>query len=425
MAETLYIRLGSQQQDKVHWLIATNADHSIIASGELNNAGQLSALTEKAKHRQIKVFVPGADVLLKPLKVPGKSQRGIRLAVPYMLEDSLAQDVEQLFFAYANIKTDEQGNNCFVAVVEKAQMLLWQAWLNEAQINPEIMLPETLAMPLVKDAYTGIALGEQIILRQSEWQGMTLDLPAWTLICQRGLQDSVEASSPSAAEDKEQTKPILEIKTYSPLGETFDAPNPAVNMTAMPEVLPMVLLAEHGTIQKFNLLQGEFQIKQPRSPALVNWAWAAGLLLFALFMNMGINGAKIISVNAQQAEIEQQIISRYKSVFPGSKRVRINLIKSQLTSKLSALGSASQGEGFLTILSKVQPAFATVPELKPDNLAFDAKRQELRLKAIAKDYQHFDRFKAALEKSSLSVSQGAQSNQDNQVSGTFSIKGRS
>ena len=73
------------------------------------------------------------------------------------------------------------------------------------------------------------------------------------------------------------------------------------------------------------------------------------------------------------------------------------------------------------MLSQVQPAFAKVPALKPESLKFDGKRQELRLQAIADDYQHFERFKTALVAANLTVQQGAQNNQGDQVTGSFSI----
>ncbi|MDO6654196.1 type II secretion system protein GspL, partial [Colwellia sp. 1_MG-2023] len=48
MAETLYIRLGSQAQDEISWLIFNTLEQEIIASGVLPHAEQLSELTEKA-----------------------------------------------------------------------------------------------------------------------------------------------------------------------------------------------------------------------------------------------------------------------------------------------------------------------------------------------------------------------------------------
>ena len=86
MAEILYIRLGSQAEDEIAWLIVNTIEQEIIASGELTGAKQLHELAEKAQQRVVKVFVPGCDVLLKSLTVPTKSQRAMRSAVPYMLK---------------------------------------------------------------------------------------------------------------------------------------------------------------------------------------------------------------------------------------------------------------------------------------------------------------------------------------------------
>jgi general secretion pathway protein L len=71
------------------------------------------------------------------------------------------------------------------------------------------------------------------------------------------------------------------------------------------------------------------------------------------------------------------------------------------------------------MLAKLQPAFAKVPVLKPDTLKFDGKRQELRIQASAKDYQAFEQFSLAL--TDFNVKQGSQSNQGDQVTGSFTI----
>ena len=83
MAEILYIRLGSQAQDTVSWLIFSAAEQEIIASGELPNANELTQLTNKADSRDVVAFVPACDVAIKSLTVPGSSQRAIRSADIY------------------------------------------------------------------------------------------------------------------------------------------------------------------------------------------------------------------------------------------------------------------------------------------------------------------------------------------------------
>ena len=189
MAEILYIRLGSQAQDEISWLVFSSIEQEIIASGVLTSAEQLSELTAKAQQRVVTVFVPGSDVILKRVSMPTKSKRSMRAAVPYMLEDELAQDVDDLFFAYADIASDDDENNCFVAIVERAQMQMWLTWLADAKIKVKSLQSEVLAMPYTQGEWSAIALHpstsssnqpvNQIVLRQGEWQGCTLDREAW------------------------------------------------------------------------------------------------------------------------------------------------------------------------------------------------------------------------------------------------------
>ncbi|MEY8215181.1 MAG: type II secretion system protein GspL [Colwellia sp.] len=421
MAEILTIRLGSQVKDEIFWLIYNRVEKEVIASGELKNATQLTALTDKAQHRSVQVLVPSCDVLLKRLKVPTKSQRATRAAVPYMLEDELAQDVDDLFFAYADLPTDDDDNNCFVAVVEKAQMQTWKNWLSDANIATKIIMPEVLALPYAHEPtvnesnthkpWSVIALTadikSQVVVRQGLWQGFTLDASAWPFM----LEQITKASS--------HKQDSLPINAYSTLPHSDN-----LTLNTMEAEPPLALFSQHSQASKFNLLQGEFKVKDQHSKNLTHWLWVAGIAVCALLLNVGYKSAQLWQINVQQSQVEEQIIARYKKTFPRTKRVRIGTIKSQLNKKIAQLGGTSDSRGFLAMLAKVQPAFAKVPDLKPESLKFDGKRQELRLQATANEYQHFEQFKNALNTANLAIKQGAQSNQGDQVTGSFSISNK-
>ncbi|WP_206483217.1 type II secretion system protein GspL [Thalassotalea sp. G2M2-11] len=401
MAEKLIIRLGSHIHDPVHWLVWSNTETNIIASGELASASLLAELHDKSLTRQVLVLVPACDVALKQLKVPAKSKKAMQLAAPFMLEDDLAQDVEQLFFAYGDVKSADNQHNCFMAAIERQQMQLWLSWLADANIKVLCMLPDALALPDASDKWQAIQLGQQVILRQGDWQGITVDASLWPNICQTFSSEAIKV-----------------IESYSPLPEA----DVALEIESQPEELPLALMAQQLSGQKINLLQGEFAVKSDRSPLLKTWAWAAGFLVVALLVNVMLKSLTLMKINQQQVEIEQQIVATYKQAFPETRRVRIATIRSQLKRKMRAVGSGDHQAEFLALLAKVQPAFAAVPQLKPDSLRFDGKRNELRLQATADGYQQFEQFKVQLESQQLSVSQGTQNNQGDKVTGAFSIK---
>ena len=399
MAESLLIRLGSNALDTIHWMV-WSADQNIIASGELANAEQLTQLTDKAQTRQVTVLVPTCDVVLKSLNVPAKNQKAIRQAAPYMLEDELAQDVEELFFAYSEEKKHDTDKNCFIAVVKHQQMLLWLTWLKDAGLSTKQMLPDVLALPYSVENWQAITISGQILVRQSQWQGLLIDEQHWPL-----------------ANKSWHEIPDINIHAFSTLPEC----NENITVTPQPEELPLALFAQNTTGKTFNLLQGEYQIRTKRSPIIKTWSWAAGIAIFALLLNTSIKTVTLMNINQQQQVVEQQVIDKYKAAFPKTKKVRISTIRSQLKRKMAEIGSSNNSASFLAMLEKVQPAFSQVPELKPESLKFDSKRNELRLQAKAKDYQHFEKFKTLLEQKQLSVTQGAQNNQGDSISGSFSI----
>jgi len=406
MAESLIIRLGSNATDGVQWLIWSAGDAEIIASGELPNAKHLTELTDKAAHRPVVALVPACDVAFKRLKVPAKSARAMRLAAPYMLEDDLAQDVEQLFFAYGTPNLDDSDNNCFLTAVERQQMTQWLSWLRDADIQAHKMIPDALLLPEHEGSWSCVELFGQVLVKQDAWFATAVEHELFDTLLGRWSVESGEG---------EPTK----LHGYSPVN--LPEQLSAIELISEPEELPLALLAKHITSAKFNLLQGEFQVKRKRSSTNKVWLIAAGVAAFALVTNLGFKSIKLWQLNTQQEQLEQQIVDTYKQAFPETKRVRVSTIRSQLKRKMAEVGGGSSEQNFLVMLNKLQPAFSQVSNLKPDSLKFDGKRNEIRLQATGKSYQDFERFKALLEKEQLSVSQGAQNNHGDSISGSFSI----
>jgi general secretion pathway protein L len=274
-------------------------------------------------------------------------------------------------------------------------------------------------MPINDDGWSAIALGEneqQFIVRQGLWQGSTLDASAWQLQCHLLSQPKELDETPD-----DNKKVSIEVKAYSSLTHSEQ-----LTITEMPEELPLMLLAQSLTAQvkSFNLLQGEYKVKESRSNAGQQWLWVAGVAVFALLLSLGHKSAQLWALNTEQEKVSETIITTYKKAFPKTKRVRVSTIKSQLNRELALLGGVNDSQGFLAMLAQVQPAFAKVPALKPESLKFDGKRQELRIQAQAKDYQAFELFSNALDSADLAVKLGSQSNQGDQVTGSFSISNK-
>ena len=410
MAESLIIRLGSNATDSVHWLVWSAGTEEIIASGELPSAEQLVQLTEKSQNRNVVALVPACDVAFKQLNVPAKSARAMKLAAPYMLEDDLAQDVEQLFFAYGTPNVSDTNDNCFLAAVDHDQITLWLSWLREAGIHIQQMIPDALLLPEHESDWSCIELSGEMLIKRGAWSATTVEPMLFNALLSRWSEALDEDTS-------------ISLHHYSPLSlPELDQP---VEPIVEPEELPLALLARNVAATKFNLLQGEFQIKTKRTSVTKTWLAAAGFAAFAFITTIAFKSASLWQINTQQAALEQQIIDVYKKAFPETKRVRVSTIRSQLKRKMAQVGGSENDNSFLVMLNEIQPAFSQVASLKPESLKFDGKRNEIRIQAVGESYQDFERFKSLLEKQQLTVSQGAQNNNNGSISGSFSISNNS
>ena len=166
--EQLLVRLGANKSDPVSWLVYSTTDDDIIASGELENADALSTLNERTGQRTVIALAPSSEILLKWVTLPPRAGRKVIAALPFMLEEELATDISQQFFALG----PKIGNEQAVAVVSHEKLQQWQQWLGEAELFCDTIIPDVLAVPYTEDGWSVLTLGEQLLVRQDNFKGI-------------------------------------------------------------------------------------------------------------------------------------------------------------------------------------------------------------------------------------------------------------
>lgn len=395
--EQLVIRLGSNAQDPIHWIVWSPQQQEIIASGELPDSSQLESLKDRAGDRAITALVPTSDVLLKWVSLPAKAGRKALTAIPYMLEEELSQDISSQFFALGLKQNDRQA----VAVVSKTQMHSWLTQLKDAGLYCTKLLPDCLALPTPENSWSMLELGNQLLVRQDPWKGVQGE-HQWVL--------------PATEHYAKQQTELLSIANFSDV----QLPNMAnVEIVAQPLELPMKVLAQGALASNFNLLQGEFKVKQQTAGKLRQWRVAAVLMVVAVLVSLLDKGIELQRLTSQKAELSEKIEAEFKRAFPDTTRI-VN-VRSQMRQKLAALEQSGTGVNMLSMLAQLSEAFDS-SKVKPQTLKFDSKRSELRLQAVASNFEALEQFKRLAEQQGFSVQQGAINNKDNQVIGSLSIR---
>ncbi|AEF05775.1 Type II secretion system protein L [Alteromonas sp. 38] len=395
--EQLLIRLGATEADPISWLVWSTAEEEIIASGELPNADALSTLAERAGQRAVIALAPSSEILLKWVALPPRAGRKVLSALPFMLEDELATDISEQFFAIGPKVGDSQA----VAVVSHAKLQMWQQWLADAGLFCNHLIPDVLAVPVTENGWSVLTLGEQMLVRQDTFQGIQGE-QAWLL--------------PTLGHFTSQQEAPVVITNYAGI-DLSGVPNITVNDA--PLELPMHVLAKEALSSSFNLLQGEYKVKRTRNNAWAQWRVAAVLAVLVLCTSLVDKTVTLYQLKSDNAALSSEIDQAVKSGFPNIGVYRN--VKLKLQYELDKLSKSGGDASMLVMLDQLSEAFAST-QVKPQTLRFDATRTEIRIQAQGKSFEALEQFRRQAEGAGFTVEQGAINNRDDNVIGTVSIR---
>ncbi|MDN3380812.1 MULTISPECIES: type II secretion system protein GspL [unclassified Pseudoalteromonas] len=399
MTETLLIRTGQTQQDCIHWLVYSPLEQEIIASGELPNAEQLTELTDKAQSREVVVLLPSDQVQLKTVELPTKWNRKLEQALPYMLEEDIACDVDDLFIAIGEPTIVGEKHAINVAMTDREWFESWLGVFAEQDIEVFTLLPDALLLPTAEQGISAIELKGQWLCKFGQWHISAVE--------QSWLAEYLAALGNP------------DIAHYSPASNFPDGVNLDAQTSAYD--LPLALFAKQLPDTKFNLRQGEYQLKKKTALWWGYWKGAAIAASIALVSSVLIKGFELHQLTSDLEVAKSQVVERYKNAFPG-KTVRPHLIKSQINGELAKLEGGSSA-GFLDLTSELVTVFSQVQDFTPETLRYDQRRNELRIRARGKDFQTFGKVKSILEQRGLTVDQGSLNNDGDFVVGELKLGG--
>ncbi|NCG06507.1 MAG: type II secretion system protein GspL [Gammaproteobacteria bacterium] len=117
------------------------------------------------------VGLPSDDVRSTLLKVSPVELKHLSKSLPYMMEEQVAEDVEELHFV-ASALGDEQFLVAFTRQDKMAD------WVEQLSFNDSLKVfgPEALCLPLEGDECCAVVDGDEVVLRWSDAHGARIDL---------------------------------------------------------------------------------------------------------------------------------------------------------------------------------------------------------------------------------------------------------
>ncbi|PCI44229.1 MAG: hypothetical protein COB51_10495, partial [Moraxellaceae bacterium] len=177
------------QHGLIEWGVLDTVVQS-INSKMTGNWPQFKEFVERQAGSQglskIVVMVPGTDVLLTTISMPGRRTRHLKQALPFLLEEQLATDIEDNFFAVG--AKYPSTNQYPVAVVSHTKMALWVELLSASGVNPDLVTSDVLLVPKADQGWSLLVSGELAWLRTDFLNGMCFDRQALPYVLESAVQ---------------------------------------------------------------------------------------------------------------------------------------------------------------------------------------------------------------------------------------------
>lgn len=387
----------------VAWQIREN-DHLVRADGVTDFRG-LSDLIDPAADwlndpANIVVFVPAERVLSLRCEVPGRSAGHIRRALPFVVEEFVATDIEAMHLAHGPIR---RGEPVLVSLIDRLLLEGWLEALSALGIKPGHMLSEAELLPLTEGGASLLFDGDEVIVKTAD-QAASVDRDNLLLALGTGEFRSVTVINGSLTDmERGQLAPEVEVETLpSHADSAFE-----------------YLIERWGEgVEGLNLLQGSYAPRKTRSPGLERWRAVAVLAGIWLVVALGGLTTQAFWASTRADALEEQSTSLYREIFPGDQR--ITNVRRQMQQKLGERvdGTGASFTDYVGYLAQGLDRNASIL-----SLSYTESRNELGADLLLKNYDELEHMKQRLGQLGVEVEITSAEQQDTGVRARLRLKG--
>lgn len=366
MSQQLVIRLGATPAEEIFYAVVDDRDYSVLESGSLKNAEELSFLESRSANGAV-VLLPSCRFFFKQLSYPKRFSSGMKNSIPYMIEDEVASEPDELEVSVLRI----QGRSVDIIAYDRSYLQQVKEELESCHIKAVKYVPDIFALPYQDGRITFAALGKDGLFRISATSGFSLE------------ESLAQAYFASFTGNKS-------FICLSELPESVEGEREEQYAESIMEELA------RGAIQTRMSLEG-IESTQDRifavSGAFAPWlkvAVAAGILLVAY---VGALLCKYQEVNRENQLLKSEIVKVFKSRFPQVTRVVNPIVQFRQLTNQSRPEPGRQG--FIESLYQVISGFS--PQVKMLNFRYDGKGRVFSFKLSYHDVDVVDALRESLE----------------------------
>lgn len=419
----LSLPLSLEKYTRVNWCLWGEAGE-LLQSGQsaLDDINDLVSAYSDSKKFDVVGLLPGESVSLFEIDVPTRQLGKIRQAAPFLVEELIADDIEDVHIAVSeNVLKDDAAVP--VAIVRHKLLIEWLDVLYQSDLQPSVMTADTLVAPLDPHKPTLFFIGNEIIYRESDYQCAKLSLQDSDLILtsrgegQKDLMAGADFLLVYSIKDE------LAESGYKWFREQYDDRYHFESVVY--EESPIDILANR-VISKpvpINFLQGGYKVRTEQNRQwLYGQGMAAAAVLFFL-LQVAVTSVSGLVFNHHADRYDMKVERLYRSIFPNESRV-VNP-KRQMENKLRQLSGHGSSDQFIDILhgmsSVTSRFFLSNANFKINQINYSIDKAALFMELQCQSIEQLETFQQSVSEAGLVVNIQSANSLDDFVVGRVEI----
>jgi general secretion pathway protein L len=345
---------------------------------------------------QLVFAAPGGDVRLQTIEINPDEKKHIEKSLPYMLEEELISDVDEMHFA-----SSFQGKSTLrVAACLRSKMNYWQGLLGDFQTISQ-WLPEPLLLPWRPGEWVLVIESGTAIVRLGEFEGFTVELDLLPVMLESAMGEHSDQPDTIVVYGQRQEEDVARVP---------EALRSAVQWRK--GGLGAALLLRDETHNPLNLLQGNFAVRLPFTRWWKQWRAVAAVISLAFCLQLVATYSEFVSLQRENTQLSAAVEQSYRKANPRGAMVDA---EKQLSRQLSALQGSAQAGGFVSLMSRLGEVIHANPGTSIASINYSDKADEVRMNISANNFESVETIRTAMNQAGLSAKMESSSAQGDKV----------
>ncbi len=363
MSQHLVIRLGTGDDSPINYAVVEDTSESVIESGVLRNTDELSLLSAYFKLDLI-VLQSCNNFFFKTLTYPKRFNPSMKSSIPFMIENEIASDVDDVEVVVLNIR----GKEVDIMICDKSYREWVRSVMTRYALMPSKMMVDVFTLPFREGKISVVNLAGEFVFRRTQFSGMCLSQQL-AIKYFRGLENP----------------PSFYCLSEFP----FDAPKEDAYVIMPMASMAFGALSSHITLtdaqraQRQNFLLGT--VFKP-------WIKVAAVLLAIFVVYYATLVSNYFNYTGEGKQLKNQLIKVFKTKFP-----MVNKVVNPMAQFKQLTNQPSESElelSFVKRLAELLGSFTSKASLVDFN--YDDKRRQYRFRLAYREFDDVEGIKDAL-----------------------------